>query len=226
MTVEFSCRGIERRDEIVKNYNLSIVSYTKLLNGQEKPSCAGQRITDKYYTFKYAHKINAADEGVFICGVPTGQEFIAKANLKPVPLFNPLTSLLTIEEQPAAVVNGPQDQSGTGTAKGPHKQTVEIPKSGLEGELYIAINLIVICWNTPLYGGLAKIQEKSLKYQSVFSIKKDVEFVNNILGKDYYKRTLVQIVEKLRTNNPELNEYSFPLINDYLKSIEKISNFG
>lgn len=226
MTVEFSCRGIERRDEIVKNYNLLIVSYTKLLYGQEKLSCAGPKIKNKYYTFKYTHKTNAADEGVFICGEPTGKEFITKAKLKSMPLFNPLTSLLTVEEQPAAVVNDPQDQSGTGTAKGPHKQTVEIPKSGLEGELYIAINLIVICWNMPLYGGLAKIQEKLLKYQSVFSIKKDVEFVNNILGKDYYKRTLVQIVEKLRANNPELNEYSFPLINDYLKSIEKISNFG
>lgn len=68
MTVEFSCRGIERRDEIVKNYNLSIVSYTKLLKGQKESSCAGQLITDKYYTFKYTHKTNAADEGVFICG--------------------------------------------------------------------------------------------------------------------------------------------------------------
>lgn len=149
------------------------------------------------------------------------KSLFTKAKLKPVPLFNPLTSLLTVEEQLETIVDDSKDQSGTGTAKGPHKQTVEIPKSGLEGELYIAINLIVICWNTPLYGGLAKIQEKLLKYQSVFSIKKDVEFVNNILGKDYYKRNLVQIVEKLRANNPELNEYSFPLINDYLKSIER-----
>jgi hypothetical protein len=142
--MRFHCRGRERREELVKYYDIIPVSHIKLLNGQKKQSAAGGEIVDTYYTFKYTNKFNEQDSGVFICGYAAAEHFLELTKQPPLPVFNPLKDdcVLPIEnvEYPKGKLPPKFKREWNPVAK----------------ELYIALNIFTQYRDQPLYSDLAQ----------------------------------------------------------------------
>ena len=83
------CRSTEKRQWIVKNYNVEPVAHIQLLAGQTKHSDAGATIEKDYYIFEAVHKVNGKEE-VIQCGMGASRDFLKLLNHEGLPLFNPL----------------------------------------------------------------------------------------------------------------------------------------
>lgn len=195
---------------MVKEYIIKPITHTKLLNGQELYSCTKAKLTDSYYSFTYEHKVNKADKGSFLCGKPTGEHFLKLLNHPPIDIFNPLKSNSsgTTPSTSPVISNGNGNEVWDPVAL----------------ELHNAINLLIICWgNRPIKGPLAKIKSDLDKYKRSSPYTSKIKSINTILG--YNNKTLKQMVEDLRVNNPNLKDYSFENINKILESENIPSNF-
>ncbi|WP_197143239.1 hypothetical protein [Lysinibacillus sphaericus] len=213
-TPKFSCRGKARREEIVKQYNLKIIAHTKLLNGQSKKSSAGGECTDEYYTFQYENKNQAKkyDNGTFLCGYAAAEHFMALTNLEDIPLFNPLLGISSSNttESSSGGIAPPRD---------------DMKWNPIAEQFHNAINLIIVCWNTPIYGKLARYKADVMKYYYNYPADWKIESLNDVIGKDKKNRTLTKMVEDLRIDNPTLKHFSFDLLEAKLSAMDIKSNF-
>lgn len=202
------CRGEKCREELVKKYTITPRSHTKLLNGQKKKSCTGDLLTDSYYSFEFISKSDSTDVGGFLCGSHAAAHFLQLINKPELPLFNPLTS--------------PTNSPGSRKHKEGSKGKVWNP---IALELYNAINLLIICWDKPIYGKLAKIKSETEKFYYVAPFDWKVKQVNKIIGKDVKKRSLTEMIQTLTSENPNLKHYSFGSLDEILDKHEMKSNF-
>jgi hypothetical protein len=83
-----SCRGAERKREIVARYVLRPVVHAKLLDGQEVDGCCGL-VTDRYYFFEAEERASRQRE-VFHVGYDCAEQFLELIGHPRLPLFNPL----------------------------------------------------------------------------------------------------------------------------------------
>lgn len=211
----FNCRGEQCRKEMVQKYNLKLIAFTKLLNGQSKKSCASVLLTDAYYTFEYESKITKYDKGSFFCGHVVAKNFMELANIASVPIFNPLHS----------ENNENYSNKGSNKEKSLSKEDFKNNWHPLAKQLYNAINLIIVCWNTPIYGRLALYKSDLLKYKYAKPYLERIKFVNDVIEKDSKKRTLTKMLEDLRVLNPDLKQFEFNLLSDELKNNDIVSMF-
>lgn len=203
-----NCRGDKCREKLVKDYTLIPRSFTKLLVGQKKMSCTNEKLTDSYYTFEYINKTNPKDKGGLICGTHAAKHFLELLKHPGLSLYNPLSS------------TGPSTSKALGSNNGNKK-----PWNPVALELYDAINLLIICWNKPLYGELADIKEGLEKFPDKPPFDSKVKFVNAVIGKDIKKRYLTSMINDLRKTNPTLRYYKFDALDAVLKQLKIDSNF-
>lgn len=216
-----NCREEYRREDIVKNYNLELIAFTKLLKGQEKISCAGPKCTDKYYTFQYKHKTDENNNGSFFCGINTAESFMRLANIEPIELFNPLSGESTNNSDEKETLSENSTESENSSSNDGYKRKW----NPIAKQLHNAINLLIVCWDIPIYGPLARYNADVLKYYYNEPFVWKIKFVNNVIAKDIKNRTLTQMVEDLRADNPTLKHYDFNLLEKELSAKNIKSNF-
>lgn len=194
-----NCRG-KNKEEIIKNYNLVPITYVKLLRGQQKENCCGGYLKDKYYAFEYHHKINISDNGGFFVGYDCAEQLfnLLSIDKNDYPLFNPIKQL-------TAGTTGTGGTAGTTSKNKIH---------GLNKEVYNAINLMCMAWNTPPYGKILNtynyVKNPLNKPTQSWAIKD----INYIIGR--YSTTLTDIVNNLRTLEPNLKIFEFPEMNQII----------
>lgn len=218
----FSCHGNKCREQLVNDYRLTPRANTKLLNGQTKISCTGQKLTDSYYTFEYQHKQNEEDAGAFFCGYKSAQHFLKLLEQEHLPIFNPLHA---VNEGPkTATPKKEADQLEPAEATQEDKES-KVVWNDTALQLYNAINLLIICWNKPIHGKLGEHKSALEKYRQYEPYLYRIAYVNNVVGKDAKKRSLTQMLKDLRIQNPTLKEYDFSLLTGALEKEGKVSHF-
>lgn len=197
-----NCRGDNSRIRIVQENEVVPIAHVRLLNGQSKKSCTGDRLTKSYYYFSYKNRNNTSKEGYIVCGSHAAEHFLSLLNAKPLKEFNPLTS---------------DPEKNTSSSYINDNGSDKIRWHPLSEELNNAINLLLICWNKIPYGKLLEIKLDLDKYPSFEPFFWKIKHVNSCISKDAKNRTLMEMIEELRIDNPNLKSYSFPNINAELK---------
>ncbi|UZN01376.1 hypothetical protein OL548_33905 (plasmid) [Lysinibacillus sp. MHQ-1] len=191
---------------MLKKNSIRLIAHTKLLDGQNKKSCArGQNITNKYYTFTYTHIDKPSDTPkTFICGISAAEHFIKLANIKKedIPsLFNPLKS---------------DSNSSNGHPTSSSGQKIK-PNPTAE-QLSNAINMLIIYWNSPINGVLANIQSKLNNSIDSLPLKWWIKSVNTIISYDKSSNsTLTEMINELRKSHPTIKDYNFDLLIEIMR---------
>lgn len=204
------CLGHDKRVNIVQNYILEPVVHTKLLSGQQLFSCTGKKLTDSYYAFNYENKKLKTDKGTFICGKPTGEDFMQLLNLPALSLFNPLVS---------------QTQSSLNNEGSSTNSNSPIVWHTEAKELYNAINLIILYWgNRPIKAPMSGFLRDLRKYPSYQPYLNRVKSINTILKNN--KTTMREILRVLNEKNHGMKSYAFNnLHNRIIQETNENSNF-
>lgn len=183
------CRGGQRRQEIVRDYDIVPVAHVKLLKGQTKQSDAGPKIDDQYYVFKATSKNKSDDVQIIQCGVGAARDFLSLTNRKSLPLFNPLV-------MPANhVVNNNQPNTRNSSKSIKWDPTAE--------QLHNAIMWIIIVWNTsprpnsPLF----KIKSELERYPSCKPYGSKIKAVNTMIQNGNHGSTLTNSINRLKNSN-------------------------
>ena len=185
------------------------ISHLKLLNNQHKKSNAGGNLTDQYYCFSYENKKNTNYKGIFFCGLEVAEHFLKLTGKNPLPLFNPLKSILANTSSNKKIDSALERKQWNTTAK----------------QLYNAIQFLLIVWETEpdyvlkiILGDLQKYY-----YQEPFPSK--IKSVNTIIGKDKNGQSLIEMIDSLKANGNDIKDFDFSLLIQKLKdeNIEKIN---
>jgi hypothetical protein len=138
------CRGKSTRRNIVQDYELEPIAHLQLLAGQTKRSCTGDLLTDGYYCFSYAVR-DGSESGSFFCGEHAARHFLGMLGKEALPRFNPLRAT---------------GGAHVGSAGGASTQGQRGPWYPVAKQLYDAVNLLVVCWDTPPGPALGDIKQK------------------------------------------------------------------
>ena len=207
----FDCRGHENRKKIVKNYNIKPLIYTVVLPSQIKYSCAAHKeLEDRYFAFEYESKSYLDERGVFFVGEKTGFDFIEilKENSENVfipKFFNPL-KLITSNQQNSRLSK---------TSSNSFKMTK------LNKEIFNAINLLFIIWDKVPYTNIQSILEFCTT-ATIDTQEWAVKVVNDLIDKDYFSRTLQQMIDEIGIEK----KYNFDNIIKIIKKNGWKNNIG
>lgn len=193
-----SCRGEEIRKDIVRDYNVEIITFIKLLNGKTKESDAADIITDRYYEFLCTSKKDCSKK-IITCGTHAGKSLINLAGLKNVKLFNPLCS----------------ENLGGNNRNNTERESTDINEkwNDVSIELYNAINILSIWLDKPLGGVLFNIKKILEVYNDIEPSVSNIKAVNTCISK--CNTSITEIINKLREGN-EIREFTFEKINAVL----------
>jgi len=204
--MEFDCRGHENRKKLVQKYYIKPLIYTVVLPNQKKYSCAAHKeLEDRYFAFEYESKENPSNRGVFFVGESSGFDFIEvlkreNSNIFIPRFFNPLKIISNSNGGNFSSINYKEKNSGFKMTK-------------LNEEIFNAINLLFIAWDKVPYSNIQSI----LEFCSTAKIDTQewaVKVVNDLIGKDYFNRSLEKIINDLGINK----NYKF---DEMIKIIEK-----
>jgi hypothetical protein len=199
------CRGKEKREQIVKEYNVIPIIHAKLLKGQTKYSDASALITDQYYIFECIHKVTREKE-IIQCGMGAAKHLIELTNNNPLPLFNLLKT--DGETRKNICETGISETKWNEMAK----------------QLYNAVMILIVDWNAKPGTPLFDIKKEAENYKNYTPVLWRIKKVNNIIAKDYRKRKLSEILEDLKKDN-DIKDYKFDLLDTELKANGISSNF-
>lgn len=200
--MNITCRGDKAKQEIVNQYNIIPISYVELLNGQNKKCCCNDILKSSYYTFSATHK-NTKKEYSFFAGEGCARKFLELLKLQPLPLFNPL--ITEVNNNYNRNINGVKTEG---------RETQYIHP--VNKELLEAISLLSIVWNSPLMS-MNKIVSYTRSKYSVPNIS-GVGWFNDKVEKDSKKRTLSQMLDDLRQDNPTLRYFGFEHLKEVMKT--------
>jgi hypothetical protein len=201
-----SCRGGERKREIVSRYVLRPVVHAKLLDGQEVDGCCGL-VTDRYYFFEAEERASRQRE-VFHVGYDCAEQFLELIGQPRLPLFNPLHD----------------DEAGRPAGRGNRDRGAEPEVDALNRELMNAIHIVFLSWRSFVPGSpLSKIMLE-LRQNPGRRNPSRARAVNTIIGKDKAGRTLRQMLVELRDRYPRFRPYEFPLLEATLRDANVVSN--
>lgn len=206
-----NCRTEKRREKIVENYNIELVTVANLLRGRTMESDAGGIIEDRYYEFRCTFKTNKFEKATIICGRTAGESLIQLAEIKDVVVFNPLRIENEIENQ------GNSEKSDNDS---------KIKWNKIAKELFYAINILGFYWDRPLNGILYEIKREieinKDKEPSLQTIKK----VNKCISADRTKLKISEMILKLREEDDRVRDFNFKNINNILDKNNIESNFS
>ena len=205
-----NCRGAERRQWIVKNYNVVPVAHIQVLAGQTKHSDAEATIENDYYIFDATSKLNNAKETIQ-CGMGAARDFLKLINHKGLPLFNPL------HRTTGAGKHARGNQEG-------HEKT-ETEWNPVAKQLYNAIMWLIVAWDakpgTPLFEFSSDIQ----KYKDYTPYDWKVKRVNTAIINGGKGKTLTEIINDFRTDNNLRDEMcQFDLLTAVINNITDKEN--
>lgn len=183
------CRGKERRQWIVDNYNVQPVAHIQLLKGQTKHSDAGAVIENDYYIFEAVNK-RTDEKDIIQCGMGASRDFLAMLNHKGLPLFNPL------HRDARNVVSGGREAQPKNTER-QNKDTW----NPIAEQLYNAIMWTIIIINAKPNSPIFDIREKVYQYKYKRPFDSQIRGVNTIIQKNLQGKTLTEAINKLRENN-------------------------
>ncbi len=179
------CRGREKREWIVENYDVEPIAHIQLLNGQTKYSDAERPIENDYYIFKAISKKDIEEETI-ICGMGAARHFLKLINHEGLPIFNPLV--------------GENHKNGDHNVNATIKQNDNERWNPVAQQLYNAIMWIILIIDakpqTPIYD----IKETVLKYKTYAPYDLTIKKVNTIISR-CFENTLTEEIEKLKENN-------------------------
>lgn len=199
------CRGNEKRMGIVEEYDIELVRYSRLLNGQIKKSDANDKIKDRYYVFLCTSKRDKSKR-VIECGSHVAREFMKLANISPIKLFNPLNGEERIENNNLNNNNNSNKKKWNRTAL----------------ELYNAINLLEMYWDIVLTGILLEIKKELNDNPYLEPQVRRIKAVNTCISKS--GKSITDIIEILKENN-DIREFNFDNLNKILLNYQKKSWF-
>lgn len=205
------CRGKDTRREIVQKNELRPIAHVRLLAGQTKRSCTGDVLTDAYYCFSYKQRGGSTESGSFFCGEHAARHFLELLGEKPLPLFDPLS---------AAGVGVPGAVGGVAAVSQQRASWDPTAK-----QLYNALNLLVVCWDSPPGPVLANIKKKVELFGDRSPFLSQVKAVNTIISRDFKKRTLTEMIDELAIEN-KIKPYRFELLNEVLEKAGIESKYG
>lgn len=182
------CRGTERRQWIVDNYNVVPVAHIQLLAGQIKRSDAGAVIENDYYIFHATDKVNGRRE-IIQCGMGAARDFLRLIGHEGLPLFNPLHG------EGGAGGHGGGNPGGNG---GRRPAGVWNP---IAQQLFNAIMWIILIIDAEPDTPIFDIREKVYKYKDREPFASQVKAVNTIIGNNLAGKTLTEAIDELRENN-------------------------
>lgn len=186
------------------------IAHVRLLKGQNKKSCTGDRLTDQYYCFYYIHKKNSQIAGTFFCGKYAAEHFLKLLNKNPLPLFDPLKGISSYRKSNKTEVRTIRTDEWNPVAK----------------QLYEAIHLLIICWDIVPGKVLSEIKEKLEKYYNKEPFLSQIKAINTVISKDCRQRTLQEMIDELRRAGNKIKEYKFDLLNERLSKQNIKSYFG
>jgi len=196
-----NCRGDKAKLDIVSYYHLKPVVYIRLLNGQRISGCCGP-ITDKYYLFEAEHR-DTKSISSFCVGYDCGDQFLKLINHPPLQLFDPFKTELGVHG----------GYGNNGNNNGGQRQVID----PLNKELNNAIHILCSAWGGKApQGGLRKSLEYINKNPGRPTNSFAITGFNRIVGKDAKGRTLTQIIADIRLENPNLRNFTFPLMKQVL----------
>ena len=204
---KINCRGENSRRKLVRKYKLMPVTHTKLLNGQEKWSCTGETLTDRYYCFSY-ESLSGCETGTFFCGYHAAKHFLKLLNMEDLPLFNPLKH------------EGDSYSHSLGKKPSSVKRWNELAK-----RLWNATNLIVVYWNSPPKMALANIKAEIERDSNKEPPLRLIKAVNTIISFDSRGKKLREMLDELSENN-NIRDFSFDVFNRKLENEGIESYFG
>ncbi|WP_181244333.1 hypothetical protein [Halomonas sp. ND22Bw] len=194
------CRKPERRVELVEKYVITPVFYSSIIPGQEKRSCTGDPLTDEYFLFSYKERDGDLSD-TFYCGKVAAEHFLELTNSTRPPHFNPLKSIRS---------PGAQSSSSGGSPSSTKKQLHPASQ-----QLLNAINLVIVCWDSPPGVPLTAIKGKVEKYGHNAPYPSEVKGVNSIIKKG--GRPLPAMIRQLRDKGHAIRDFRFEVINTILK---------
>lgn len=199
--MNITCRGDQSKQKIINEYNITPISFVELLNGQNKKCCCNDTLTNSYYTFSAIHK-KTKKEYSFFAGESCAKKILSLSNLKPLSLF----SVLIVEEGN----HYDRNRNGVKTEKSEEQDNHPVNQELLE-----SIYLLSIAWNSPLMS-MNKIVTYTRNTPLIPNIK-GVEWFNNKVGQDSKGRTLSQMLDDLRQDNPKLKYFDFKHLKEVMK---------
>ena len=200
------CRTPEKREQIVKEFNVLPVAHVKLLTGQTKHSDAGQIINDKYYIF-HAYPKSGGKEEIIQCGMGAARHFLELIGHEGLPLYNPLHG------KGGSVGPG----VGTGGQGGRRPREVWNP---IAEQLYNAIMWVIVIIDAAPNTKIFDIREKVYRFKSKEPFPSQVKGVNTIIGKILRGKTLTEAIEELRLKNKVRDDMC-----QFDKLVEIINNY-
>ncbi|MBQ3513629.1 MAG: hypothetical protein IJA32_07510 [Lachnospiraceae bacterium] len=202
-----NCRGPQKREEIVRDYQLECVAHIRLVNGTTIRSDAERDITRTYYMFLCTNRENPEIVEQICCGEGAGKELLRLADITAPAIFNMLH-----EEH-----NGGHGGGEGGGRVENHEVWNESAK-----QLYDAIMILITAWNMkpgPIYNYLK--EAKLYRYCVPYSYR--VERINEILHRN--NTSMRAVLNTLAQRNPNLREYRFNLLEDILHEADIVSYF-
>lgn len=207
MEFKNDCRGLEAKKSIIEKYTIRILYRWTVLN-QKEPlgGCCGA-LTDEAYTFEYEDKANAKISGTFHVGYHCAEQFLNLLNLPKPPLVNLLRTLGS---------GGAKLRDPTGADKAAADRTLH----PLNREVELAAVIILQAWGEdprePIRDTLKALRARPLVPVQDSRIKALI----TVISHDQQHRTLAQMAQDLRKDNPEMLQPSFPEI---LKIVAKLN---
>lgn len=193
------CRGDADRDDFIRDYDVNILHRGVLLNGEEKISCAGDKIENEYYIFSYKRKNSRELEGTFYAGSYVASKFIKTLGLDVPLLINPLKSL----------TNGNRSGGNNRIDDGDDNYVNPIKK-----ELSMAITLILAYRKKSLNNTLLEIMKKLISQNDNFD--NQIKGINTYISKMTEGKGISYIINELKKEN-NMKEITFQNVNGRIK---------
>lgn len=182
------CRSTEKRQWIVRNYNVEPVAHIQLLKGQTKYSDAGAIIENDYYIFQAVGRASGKMETIQ-CGMGAARDFLKLIGHEGLPLFNPLHG--------EASAGG---HSGGNSVGHGGKKTVAV-WNPIAQQLMNAIMWTILIIDAKPDTTIFKIREKVYRFKDREPFPSLVKSVNTIIGKNLGGKTLTEAINELKLYN-------------------------
>jgi len=216
-----SCRGTDKKLELIEQYKIYPISFVKLLKGQKKTGCCG-KLTDKYYAFELVDRKNERNRGGFLVGYHCGREFLDLLNIdhRKFTLFNPLRNLSSKDDEAG---ENKKDQELQEEKEKDDKDSRKIVIDPLNKEVYDAIHIVITAWSGAPYGDYARIINYIKNNPERRVSDRVIQKVNFLISRDSKNRSLIQIVSELRKDYSEFKEFNFDELN---RAVERLIEKG
>lgn len=207
------CRGKETRKQIVKEYNITPILHTILLNGQRKYSDAEAIIENEYYVFEAIRKSDRKKE-VIQCGMGAARDFLSLINHSGLTLFNPLK------------IKNKDIKKDIETNKKTETEWHPIAK-----QLYNAIMWIFLLWDIKPGTPVFTFRDDIIKYKGCKPLYWKIKRVNTTIQRLGKGKKLTEYIEVLKSENDFKEEiYNFSLLNNEIEKMKdnlgnKINSF-